>query len=55
METITTGLSQGDFTALRVFSGGVMTDVLTLIGSGGGAITTLIGAGAAVVRAAPAQ
>ncbi len=48
MDTLTNGLSQGDFTTLRVLSGGVMTDVLTLIGSVGG-IATLIGAGAAVV------
>ena len=37
METTTNGISQGDFTTLRVpSSAGVMTDILTLIGSGGG-------------------
>ena len=48
MDTLTNGLSQGDFTTLRVLSNGVMTDILALIGSDGGT-ATLIGAGAAVV------
>ena len=48
MDTLTNGLSQGDFTTLRVLSNGVMTDILALIGSVGG-IATLIGAGAAVI------
>ena len=37
MESITTGLSQGDFTLLRVLHNGAMTDILTLVASGGGA------------------
>ena len=37
-----TGLTEGDFTALRVLSSaGVMTDILTLIGSGGGGGSTI--------------
>ena len=41
METLTNGLSQGDFTLLRVLYNGGMTDILTLIGSlGGGPITS---------------
>ena len=40
MTTITTGLTEGDFTALRVLSGGQMTDILTLLNSAGGGITT---------------
>ncbi len=41
MESLTNGLSQGDFTLLRVLSNGAMTDILTLIGSGGsGAVTS---------------
>ncbi len=36
MDSITTGLSQGDFHRLGVLSNGVMTDILTLIGAGGG-------------------
>ena len=50
MDTLTTGLSQGDFTALRVLSNGAMTDILKMIGSGGAGITTIVGAGAAVVN-----
>ena len=36
MDTLTNGLSQGDFTLLRVLHNGSMTDVITLIGSLGG-------------------
>ena len=38
MTTPLTGLTEGDFTGLKVLSNGAMTDVLTLIaaGSGGG-------------------
>ena len=36
MTTLITGLTEGDFTALRVLSGGQMTDILTLLGGGGG-------------------
>ena len=40
MDTLTNGLSQGDFTLLRVLHNGDMTDILTLIGTlGGGPIT----------------
>ena len=31
-----TGLTEGDFTGLRVLSNGTMTDILTLISAGGG-------------------
>ena len=41
MESITNRLNQGDFTLLRVLSNGAMTDILTLMGSGGsGAVTS---------------
>ena len=41
METSTlTGLSEGRFHTLRVLSGGVMTDILTLLGGGGGAVSS---------------
>ena len=40
MTTLITGLTEGDFTALRVLSNGVMTDILTLVGSGSGAVTS---------------
>ena len=35
MNVVTTGLSTGDFHLLRVLSNGQMTDILTLLGSGG--------------------
>ena len=41
MEAVTTGLSQGDFTLLRVLSNGVMTDILTLVGGGGEEVVEL--------------
>ena len=42
MESITNGLSQGDFTLLRVLHDGGMTDIITLIGSlGGGTINNV--------------
>ena len=40
MTTVTTGLTEGDFTGLRVLSNGVMTDILTLVGSGSGTVTS---------------
>ena len=40
MESLTNGLSQGDFTLLRVLSNGAMTDILTLIGSSGSGTVT---------------
>ena len=40
MDTLTNGLSQADFTLLRVLYNGGMTDILSLIGTlGGGPIT----------------
>ena len=36
MTSTTTGLTTGDFHRLGVLSNGVMTDILTLIGAGGG-------------------
>ena len=40
--SVTNGLTEGDFTALRVLNGESMVDVLTLInaGGGGGAVTS---------------
>ncbi len=42
METVTNGLSQGDFTLLRVLdtATGQMTNILTLIGAAGGAVNS---------------
>ena len=45
MESPLTGLTQGDFTLLRVLdASGVMTDILTLIGSAGGGTGTVTSA-----------
>ena len=45
MDTLTNGLSQGDFTLLRVLYNGAMTDILAVIpalagGGGGGTVTS---------------
>ena len=42
MDTLTHGLSQGDFSLLRVLYNGTMTDITTLIsgGGGGGTVTS---------------
>ena len=38
MDRLTNGLSQGDFTLLRVLHNGAMTDILTLVDGGGGGV-----------------
>ena len=40
MTTLTNGLTHGNFTSLRILSGGVFQDILTLIGAGSGAVTS---------------
>ncbi len=40
MKYVTTGLTEGDFHRLGVLSNGTMTDILTLIGAGGGTVTS---------------
>ena len=43
MDTLTNGLSQGDFTLLNELHNGAMTDILTLVGGGvggGGTVTS---------------
>ena len=52
--TTLTGLTEGDFHTLRVLSGGVMTDILTLIGGGGGGVPRGRAEGAERRRAAEA-
>ena len=36
MESVTTGLSQGDFHRLAIWYNGAMTDIATLVGAGAG-------------------
>ncbi len=40
MQSILTGLTEGDFYRLAVLSNGIMTDILSLIGGGGGGAVT---------------
>ena len=40
MNTVTTGLTEGDFHRLAMLSNGQMTDILTLLGGGGGSGVT---------------
>ena len=47
METITNGLSQGDFTRLHILYNGAMQDIIPLLGGGGG------GGGAVTSATAP--
>ena len=40
--SVNTGLTEGDFHRLCVWSNGVMTDLLTLIGAGSGTVSSVV-------------
>ena len=42
MQSVNTGLSEGDFHYLGVLSNGVMTDILTLIGASSGTVSSVV-------------